>query len=135
LVIEKGKRGRYKLIKIKTKIPGDKSSRVLDGLNKVNGGWAVPYPFVHSGNGKGAYFYDIDGNIFLDFASQIASNPLGYGNKELGKVVRKFKKHPVKFAGQDFCVEEHLELIQKLIGISPSGLNAGFLVNSGAEAV
>jgi 4-aminobutyrate aminotransferase len=123
------------MIKIKTKIPGKRSEKILKELKIVNGGWSVPYPYVHSGVGKGAYFKDIDGNVFLDFASQIASNPLGYGNLELGKVIKRYSSHPVKFAGQDFCVEEHLDLINELIKISPSKLNAAFLVNSGAEAV
>jgi 4-aminobutyrate aminotransferase len=122
-------------IKIKTKIPGPKSGRILQGLKRRNGGWGVPYPFVHSGKGSGVYCEDVDGNVFLDFASQIASNPLGYGNRELGKVVKRYRGYPIKFAGQDFCVEEHLDMIEKLVGISPKGMNAAFLVNSGSEAV
>ena len=123
------------MIRIKTQIPGPKSAMILAGLKKRNGGWSVPYPYVHSGSGQGAYFQDIDGNWFLDFASQIASNPLGYNNLELNSVIKKYKEFPVKYAGQDFCVEEHLKMIDYLISISPKGMDAAFLVNSGAEAV
>lgn len=123
------------MIKINTKIPGPKSSKILQGLEKKNGGWGIPYPYVHSGNGNGAYFNDMDGNKLLDFASQIASNPMGYNNAELNEVVRSFKKFPVKYAGQDFCVEEHLKMIEKIVGVSPNGMGEVFLVNSGAEAV
>ncbi|MDP4039496.1 MAG: aspartate aminotransferase family protein [Candidatus Pacearchaeota archaeon] len=123
------------MIKIKTQIPGKKSARILDGLKKRNGGWAVPHPIVFSGVGNGSYFKDIDGNVFLDFASQIASNPLGYNHPALNELIRKYNESPVKYAGQDFCVPEHLELIEKLIGISPSGMDTAFLINSGAEAV
>jgi 4-aminobutyrate aminotransferase len=123
------------MIKLKTKIPGRKSRKILDGLKKKNGGWGVPHPLVFSGGGKGAYCEDIDGNVFLDFASQIASNPMGYNHKELNEVVKKYSKFPVKYAGQDFTIEEHLEFIESVLGISPKGMNAMFLVNSGAEAV
>ncbi len=123
------------MINIRTEIPGPKSSNILKELKSKNGGWAVPYPLVHSAFGDGAYTQDIDGNIFLDFASQIASNPLGYNNHELLEVVRQYNRHPIKFAGQDFCVEEHLELLNSLLSVSPSGMNQGFLINSGAEAV
>ena len=124
-------------IKIKTIIPGPESSKILKALEKKNGGWGVSYPFVHAiGKGKGAYFGDIDGNMFLDFGSQIASNPLGYNHPALVEIVKYYGKYaPMKYAGQDFVIEEHLGLIEELLAVSPRGMNAAFLVNSGAEAV
>ena len=124
------------MIKIKTKIPGAKSLKIIDGLRKKNGGWAVPFPFVHSGKGEGCYTEDVDGNRFLDFGSQIATNPFGYNNDEMISVVKKYSgRHPLKYAGQDFNVPEHLKMIEELISIAPKGMDASFLVNSGAEAV
>ena len=123
-------------VRIKTTIPGPKSSKILMGLKKKNGGWGVTHPYAHSGKGNGAYFQDIDGNTFLDFASQIASNPLGYNHPELLNVVKHYSSHtPVKYAGQDFSVEEHLTLIETLLGVTPKQFDAAFLINSGAEAV
>jgi 4-aminobutyrate aminotransferase len=122
-------------MKAKTmRVPGPKSKRVLDALKKRNGGWCEPVPIVHSGEGEGCYFRDIDGNTFLDFASQIASNPLGYNHPAMKEVAREYTKScPVKYAGQDFTVPEHLELIDELCAIAPG--NAAFIINSGAEAV
>ena len=121
-------------IQIKTKIPGPKSSKILSKLKKLNGALSA-YPIVHSKEGQGCYFKDIDNNTFLDFACQIASNPLGYNNPELNEVIKQYRKHPIKYAGQDFVVEEHLRLIEELTSITPKGLNSAFLINSGAEAV
>ncbi len=74
--------------------------------------------------------------MFLDFASQIASNPLGYNHPELLKVVKQYaSSHPIKYAGQDFGIPEHLELLESLLSITPKPLDAAFLINSGAEAV
>lgn len=123
------------MIELKTKIPGPKSAGILKELRAKNGAYGVAHNFVYSRKGSGAYCEDIDGNRFLDFGSQIASNPLGYNYPELLEVVKRYKRHPIKFAGQDFCVKEHLDLINSLLSISPSGMNAAFLVNSGAEAV
>ena len=124
------------MIKINTQIPGPKSLRVLERLRERNGGWAVPMPFVHSSNGEGCYCEDIDGNKYLDLGSQIATNPFGYNNDEMLSVVKKYStRYPLKFAGQDFVVPEHLQLIDELLSVSPKGIDAGFLVNSGAEAV
>ncbi len=122
--------------KIITKIPGPKSSAILTYNKQHNGGWNVPHPSAHSGEGEGCYFKDVDGNIFLDFASQVASNPLGYNHPDLKEVLKEYCKNvPVKYAGQDFLVKEHNDLIEELLSISPKEFNSAFLINSGAEAI
>ena len=121
--------------KIKTELPGPKSEIIINKIKKLNIAYSDPYPYVHSRKGDGSYFKDLDGNWFLDLASQIASNPLGYNNSELNKVIKSYKKHPVKYAGQDFNVKEHADLLEELMTIVPKNLNQAFLVNSGAEAV
>lgn len=124
------------MIRLKTKIPGPKSLRILSRLKQKNGGWSISYPFVYSAKGKGAYCEDIDGNVFLDFASQIASNPLGYNHPEMLEVLKAYKRRfPVKFAGQDFVVEEHLRMLEEITSIAPKNMDTAFLINSGAEAV
>jgi 4-aminobutyrate aminotransferase len=124
------------MIKLKTAVPGPKSFRILRGLKAKNGGWSVSYPLVFSGRGHGPYCEDLDGNVFLDFASQIAANPLGYNHPEMLEVAKAYLgRFPLKFAGQDFAVAEHLGMLEDLTGISPEGLDTAFLINSGAEAV
>ena len=120
---------------IRTKLPGPKSSVIINKIKKLNIAYSNPYPYVHSKKGEGCYFQDVDGNVFLDFASQICSNPLGYNNPEINSVIKKYKQNPIKYGGQDFNVKEHLDLLEELITITPQGLNRAFLVNSGAEAV
>lgn len=118
------------------KLPGPKSQKIIDKLKKLNLGNSIVYPFVHSDKGQGCYFYDIDNNLFLDFASQIASNPLGYNNPDLKKIIKEYSnKYPIKYAGQDFVVKEHKDLLEELLSITPKELNSAFLINSGAEAV
>ena len=41
----------------------------------------------------------------------------------------------MKYAGQDFGIPEHLELLESLLSIVPKPLDSAFLINSGAEAV
>ncbi len=124
------------MIKLETKIPGPKSLRILKGLKDKNGGWSISYPLVFSGEGNGPYCEDIDGNVFLDFASQIASNPLGYNHPELLETIHCYSgRFPLKYAGQDFAVREHLKMIEEITDIAPRGFDSAFLINSGAEAV
>ncbi len=123
-------------IKIITNIPGKKSKVYLDKIKKLNIGWNNPYPFVQSRGGNGCYFDDIDGNRYLDFGSQICTNPLGYNHPDISLVLEGLGKFsPVKLAGQDFTVPEHLEMLEELTKITPGNLDSAMLVNSGAEAV
>lgn len=122
-------------VNLKTKIPGPKSAAILKKMQQKNGAFNIDHWYVHSGEGKGSHFSDIDGNTFLDFAAQIASNPLGYNNATLMKVLQKYSTHtPIKFGGQDFIIPQHLEMLEELLSIVPKPLNAAFLINSGAEA-
>ncbi len=124
------------MIRIRTSVPGPKSLSILKGLRAKNGGWSISYPLVFSGKGYGPYCEDVDGNVFLDMASQIASNPLGYNHPEMLEVIKEYSnRFPIKFAGQDFAIEEHLRMIETLTSVSPSGFDSAFLINSGAEAV
>ncbi len=121
--------------KIITSLPGQKSKKVINRLKNLNGAVSSYYPFTFSGQGQGPYFKDIDGNTFLDFASNIASTPLGYNHPRLLATIEHYAKHhPVKYAGQDFSLKLHADLIEELLSISP-GMNRAFLINSGAEAV
>lgn len=122
-------------IQLKTKLPGAKSKKILATLKRLNGAFNVDHAFVHSGKGKGSYFEDLDGNTFLDFASQIATNPLGYNDPALVQVLKAHSHYtPIKYGGQDFAIPQHAELLEELLKIVPKELNAAFLINSGAEA-
>ncbi len=122
--------------KVITALPGPKSEIILKKLQQHNGAWDFPYPFVHSREGSGCYTKDLDGNIFLDWASQVASLPLGYNHPDILAAIKQYAtKSPIKYAGQDFVVQEHVELLEELLSITPKELNAAFFVNSGAEAV
>jgi len=124
-------------IKIKTELPGPKAKELFENkFNKYMGLVALPYPFIYGGNGEGCYVHDADGNVFLDFVSQIAAQPLGYNHPRMVKVLERYVgKAPLKLAGHDFYPEEHAHMIEKIANITPEGLNCTFLVNSGAEAV
>lgn len=123
------------MIKV-THLPGPKTSAILkDKFQKYMGLYDPPYPFVYK-EGQGVYVKDLDGNVFMDWASQIAVQPLGYNHPAMVETLSKYQgKGTFKLAGHDFFSEEHAELIEELIKITPEKLNAAFLINSGAEAV
>ncbi len=117
-------------------MPGPRTKGFVKRMKLLNGGHALPYPIVLSGEGEGCHVEDIDGNIFLDMTSLLCTAPLGINHPRLLEVVKEYSgRAPVKIAGQDFYVQEHLDLLQELVSVTPRGINAGFLCNSGAEAV
>ena len=92
--------------------------------------------FVYGGKGSGVYCEDLDGNVFMDWASQIACQPPGYSHPKMIEVAQKYAaRAPLKLAGHDYFSLEHLELMEELVSILPKELNAVFLINSGAEAI
>ncbi len=124
-------------VEIKTRLPGPKAEKIIkEKFEKYMGLVAYPYPFIYGGDGRKCYVKDIDENVFLDFVSQIAVQPLGYNHPRMCEVSSKYAgKAPLKMAGHDFYPIEHADLIEEIAKISPTNLNSVFLINSGAEAV
>jgi 4-aminobutyrate aminotransferase len=102
--------------------------------------WDVTEPAI------GPFCTDADGNVLLDFTGHVGAAPLGYNNPELLERMASFDiVDPLKIAGQDFYTTAGdprepdfpgpAELMERLVEISPDGLDRVFLSNSGAEAV
>jgi 4-aminobutyrate aminotransferase len=120
--------------KILQRPPGPKASKIISEMKRYCIESTFTYPLVVS-DGDGCYIEDVDGNIFLDFTSNIGSCPLGYSHLDILEVLQTYVKNGAhKIAGQDFYSEEHMQIAQSLLGISPSNFKA-FFINSGAEAV
>ncbi|MFB6113378.1 MAG: aspartate aminotransferase family protein [Halodesulfurarchaeum sp.] len=109
------------------------------------------YDFVwdRTADATGPFVTDVDGNVFMDFATHVASAPLGYNNPKLLDRLGEFDLvDPLKIAGQDFYVaggrtdpgEADIPGPSRLMELlaersSQYGFDRVFLSNSGAEAV
>ncbi len=121
----------------------EKSEKYAEYEKKHGAKTTRVYPFVwnYSKEAKGPFCKDIDGNIFLDFNSHVASSPLGYNHPKIKKALNKINiSDPTKIAGQDFYATGDFpgpaELQEKILETTEKfGMNKVFLVNSGAEAV
>jgi 4-aminobutyrate aminotransferase len=114
--------------------PGPNASRVVSYINTHCLETTFTYPLVIA-TGKGCYLEDVDGNVFLDFASNIGVSQLGYSHPDIMQVLQKYSKlSALKIAGQDFYSEEHADLAKAVLSIMPENFKT-FFVNSGAEAV
>ena len=84
--------------------------------------------------GKGATIWDINGNEYLDCTSSYGVSVVGHCHP---KVVEAIQKQSEKLIAchASFYNDTRSELLKKIIGIAPKGLDRVFLSNSGAESV
>ena len=82
-------------------------------------------------HGKGVYFYDSDGNAYLDFLSGIGVNALGYSHPAITKTIAA-QAGKLIHTSNLFFHEFTVELASRLT--KASGLDRVFFCNSGTEA-
>src|SRR5207247_3363312 len=89
-------------------------------------------PLVITG-GEGRYFWDADGNRYLDFASQLVNVSIGHQHP---KVVAAIKEQADKLTtiGPPMAHEARSELARLLAEVTPGDLTMSFFTNGGAEA-
>ena len=84
--------------------------------------------------GKGALLWDINGREYVDCASSYGVAALGHCHP---KVVAAVKAQAEELITCHSCYynDKRAEFIEKLVKITPKGLDKAFLSNSGAESV
>jgi 4-aminobutyrate aminotransferase len=114
--------------------PGPKAKRIISVIKRNCYDSTFTYPLAIA-DGNGCMLQDVDGNLYLDFTSNIGACPLGYSHPEIMEVLVEYSKNGAhKIAGQDFYCKEHADLSSQVMSILPKGFKA-FFINSGAEAV
>ena len=116
-------------------LPGPKAQEIVSRDEKViSPSYPRGYPFVMD-HGKGSQVWDVDGNVFLDFAAGIAVLSTGHSHP---KVVKAIQEQAEKFIhiSSDFYHPKWVELAEKLNEIAPFKEDAiSFMTNSGTESV
>jgi taurine---2-oxoglutarate transaminase len=83
--------------------------------------------------GEGRYFWDYDGNRYLDFASQLVNVSIGHQHP---KIVAAIKEQAEKLCtiGPPMATEARSTLARLLAEVTPADLQMSFFTNGGAEA-
>ncbi|MFD4922073.1 aspartate aminotransferase family protein [Streptomyces goshikiensis] len=83
---------------------------------------------------EGSYFWDYDGNRFLDFSSQLVNTNIGHQHP---KVVAAIQEQAAKLCtlAPGFAVEARSEAARLIAERTPGDLDKIFFTNGGAEAV
>ena len=84
---------------------------------------------------EGAYIWDIDGKQILDGMAGLWCVNIGYGRKELAEVAsRQMQTLPYYNSFFKTATVPSIQLAERLVELTPPGLNHVFFANSGSEA-
>ncbi len=122
--------------KIKTKLPGPRSHRMIAFDKKfVSQSYTRVHPTVIE-KAKGMYLFDVDGNSYIDFHSGIGVTSVGNGHPRILAAIKKQLEKAVHIASADFYHPLVGELASKLSALAPgNGIKKTFFTNSGTESV
>jgi len=84
--------------------------------------------------GKGAILWDINGRDFIDCMGGYGVSIVGHCHPKIVEAVKRQCETLITCHGS-FYNDKRAELLEKLIDITPKGLDKVFLCNSGAESV
>ena len=83
---------------------------------------------------EGSYFWDYDGNRYLDFSSQLVNVNIGHQHP---KVVAAIQEQAGKLAtiAPQHANEARGEAAKRIAELAPDGLNKVFFTNGGADGI
>src|SRR5690625_3680215 len=82
---------------------------------------------------KGSYFWDYDGNKYLDFSSQLVNVNLGHQHPKMIEAIQK-QAADLVYIGPGFAHADRSVAAQLIAGVAPEGMNKVFFTNGGADA-
>ncbi len=97
--------------------------------------WSVqsqldPLAFDH---GKGAVMWDVDGNRYLDFSSQLVNLNIGHQHPDVVNAIKEWSERCC-YINPAYAYESRSLLGEKLSQITPDNINHFFFTLSGAES-
>lgn len=85
-------------------------------------------------SGRGAVLYDVNGREYIDCMGGYGVSIVGHCHPRVVKAINEQSERLLSCHGS-FYNDKRAELLEKLVKITPEGLNSVFLSNSGAESV
>ncbi|WP_327241959.1 aminotransferase class III-fold pyridoxal phosphate-dependent enzyme [Streptomyces sp. NBC_01320] len=83
--------------------------------------------------GSGSWFWDYEGNRYLDFQSQLVNLNLGHQHPKLVEAIRE-QADKLCYIGPGFAERSRAELAEMLAGLTPGDLKMSFFTTGGAAA-
>jgi acetylornithine/LysW-gamma-L-lysine aminotransferase len=106
---------------------------IIDTENRLTANVFAKRPVVVT-RGKGALVWDINGKEYVDCTGSYGVALLGHSHPKVVEAIHKQAERLI-CCHASFYNDIRTEFLQKLVSITPKGLDKAFLSNSGAEAV
>lgn len=136
-----------RLPRIETEIPGPASVAAVDTLargecpaitarraRRARESGAPQDPIVWH-RARGANVEDVDGNVYVDLTSAFAVAGLGHGHPRVVAAAREQAGRLIHAMGDVYPSDAKVALIDKLVEVTPAGLDQTILGLSGASAI
>ena len=124
-----------KVPNIKVTPPGPEARKIVSKDTKYLATSTKCSPIVAK-SARGAIVEDVDGNLFVDFATGIGVLNTGHCHPRVVKAVQEQAGKLMHFAGTDFYYSAQAELGEALTKITPGNFpKKVFFTNSGTEAI
>jgi len=120
---------------IKTTLPGPKSEQLMQTYEKYVAQAVSHYTKLFASKAKGALIEDVDGNVFLDFASGIGVVNVGHAPDEVVEAINRQADNFIHTSSNIVLYEPYARVAERLCSVAPVPDAKCMLVNSGAEAV
>jgi adenosylmethionine-8-amino-7-oxononanoate aminotransferase len=93
------------------------------------------FPPIVIERGEGAYLYDVDGRSYLDAVSSWWVNLFGHSNKRINRAIQKQLEDLEHVIFANFSHKPAIALAERIVRITPEGLNKVFFADNGSSAV
>lgn len=128
------KTGNLDRISIKTELPGPSAKKIIDLDTRYLVTATKSLPVVGK-RGKGLFVEDVDGNVFLDFASGISVTNIGHVHPYVTEKVKDQLERMWHFAGTDYYYKEQVDAAKAITEVTPGKFEKKvFFSNSGTES-
>lgn len=115
--------------------PGPEAKKVVEEDSKFIATSTKCSPVVAE-SGRGSLVTDVDGNVYIDFASGISVLNVGHCHPRVTAAAKAQMDKLMHFAGTDFYYRPQVDLARKLCEITPGHFDKKvFFSNSGAESI
>lgn len=122
-----------KFRKLSGQIPNSETIEQIEQLRAAESVSMRGQPPVIWDRAEGVNIYDAYGNMWLDFSSGVLVTNAGHGRKEIADAIIKQASKPL-LTTYCFPNQQRIDLVQKLVSITPESLNKVFVLSTGAES-
>ncbi len=121
---------------IVSEIPGPRSRELMNLRKEYVPRGLFEFTPIVIDEAKGPFIKDVDGNVYIDFATGIAVTNVGHVPGVVYEAITGQASRLLHTCIHVASYESYLKLAEKLVSLSPiSGAAKAFFLNSGAEAV